>query len=511
MGLSFLTMSILRILGNNSKLCDGVSRRDLIQAGALSLFGLTLSDVFGLQAAHAAQAEYIAAPKPTEKTFGKAKNVLILFLYGSPSQLETFDMKPDAPEDIRGPFKPIRSSNPSIDICELLPNTAKWMNRVATVRTMTHDYPIHGVSFTLTGMAQTDLAREVNASDTRHWPYFGSVVDYVDTMAARQAGTADHPIPRNIVLPHRFGRPGPQPHWLGTSWAPVVSRWEGKSTGVDPYGQGRENPYGGISPDTTFSFVPGESAKDLTVDRLNRRQNILEQFDVKRAALEQNTDVQAWGRSRQMAMNLLTSEKLRSAMDLSKESMATREKYGMTLFGQATLVARRLIEAGTRVTTVFWDEYNLGNSAWDTHVFLNNRLKTELCPGFDMAFPALMKDLDDRGLLDETLVCVMCEHGRTPKFDSGLDGFGPQGGGGRGHWSHAYCHLFAGAGIKEGAVIGRTDEQAGFPEERPVSPKDVLCTIYHLLGIDPKMLILDPQQRPLPLVEAGEVMHDMLV
>jgi hypothetical protein len=506
-------MSILRILGNNSKLCDGVSRRDIIQAGALSLFGLTLSDVLGLQSAQAAQEAQVAASdvKPAGRTFGKAKNVLILFLYGSPSQLETFDMKPDAPEDIRGPFKPIRTSNPSIDICELLPNTAKWMNRVTTVRTMTHEYPIHGVSFTLTGMAQTDLAREVNAADTRHWPYFGSVVDYVDTMAARQLGTADHPIPRNIVLPHRFGRPGPQPHWLGTAWAPTVSRWEGKSTGADPYGQGRENPYGGISPDTKFSFVPGESAPDLTIDRLSRRQNILEQFDIKRAALEQNEDVRAWGRSRQMAMNLLTSEKLRTAMDLNKEPMSVREKYGMTLFGQATLVARRLVEAGTRVTTVFWDEYNLGNSAWDTHVFLNNRLKDELCPGFDKAFPALMQDLEDRGLLEETLVCVMCEHGRTPKFDSGLDGFGPQGGGGRGHWSHAYSHLFAGAGIKQGAVIGKTDEHAGFPEERPVSPKDVLCTIYHLLGIDPKMHILDQQQRPLPLVEAGDVMHDMLI
>jgi uncharacterized protein (DUF1501 family) len=209
-------------------------------------------------------------------------------------------------------------------------------------------------------------------------------------------------------------------------------------------------------------------------------------------------------------MSLLTSEKLRASMDIQSEPMKLREEYGMTLFGQATLAARRLVEAGARVTTVFWDEYNLGNSAWDTHVHLVKRMKDELCPGFDRAFTALMKDLDERGLLDETLVCVMSEHGRTPTFNSGMDGFGPQGGGGRDHWAGAYCNLFAGAGIKEGAVIGKTDAQGGFPDERPVSPKDVLCTIYHLLGIDPHMTILDPLNRPLPLVDGGEVMHDML-
>jgi uncharacterized protein DUF1501 len=498
-------MPVLRILGNNKKACDGISRRDLIQAGALSLFGLTLSDVFTLQSAQA------ATPASGARTFGRAKNVLILFLYGSPGQLDTWDMKPDAPEDIRGPFKPIRTSNPSIDICEHLPRMAKWMHRLSTVRSVTHEYPIHCVSFALTGMANTDLARETNTRDPRHWPYFGSVVDYVDTMARRKGGQPDAPIPNNLILPHRFGRPGPQPHWLGSRWAPIFSSWEGKSTGADPYGQGRENPYGGISPETRFQFMPGDQAKEITLDRLNRRQSILQQLDAQRRLLDHNDDVQAWNRSQQLAMGLLTSEKLRAAMDIHSEPMKTREAYGMTLFGQAALAGRRLIEAGARVTTVFWDEYNLGNSAWDTHVHLVNRMQNELCPGFDMAFSALMKDLDDRGLLDETLVCVMSEHGRTPKFNKGYDGFGPQGGGGRDHWAGAYCNLFAGAGIKQGAVIGKTDKEGGFPDERPVSPKDVLCTIYHLLGIDPHMHILDREQRPLPLVEGGEVMHDMLV
>lgn len=498
-------MSVLRILGNNKKACDGFTRRDLIHAGGLAFYGLTLGDMLLLQSAKA------AAPAVGARSFGKAKSVIVLFLYGSPPQLDTWDMKPDAPEDIRGPFKPIRTSNPSIDITENLPKMAKWMHRVATVRTLTHEYPIHCASFALTGMANTDLARETNTRDPRHWPYFGSVVDYVDSQAAKRQGSHLPPVPRNIVLPHRFGRPGPQPHWLGTGWAPIVTSWEGKSTGVDPYGQGRENPYGGITPETRFHFMPGSQSRDITLDRLSRRRGLLDQFDRERKALEQHDDVRAWGRSRELAMNLLTSEKMRDAMNVQAESQKTREAYGMTLFGQATLAARRLVEAGSRVVTVFWDEYNLGNSAWDTHVFLVNRLRDELCPGFDMAFTALMKDLDDRGLLDETLVCVLSEHGRTPKFNKGYDGQGPQGGGGRDHWAGAYCNLFAGAGIKEGAVIGKTDKEGGFPEERPVSPKDVLCTIYHLLGIDPHMTIMNPEQRPVPLVETGEVMQDLLV
>src|SRR5439155_4295944 len=169
-------MPVLRILGNNRKLCDGISRRDLIQAGALSLFGLTMSDVFRLQEAQAA-----AVPANPSPTFGKAKSVLILFLYGSPGQLDTWDMKPDAPEEIRGPFKPIRTSNPGIDICEHMPRVAKWMHRVTTVRTMTHTYPNHGVAFSLTGTGRTDLPMETNSQDPRHWPFFGSVVDYLES------------------------------------------------------------------------------------------------------------------------------------------------------------------------------------------------------------------------------------------------------------------------------------------------------------------------------------------
>src|SRR5262245_48855718 len=263
-------MSMLRILGNNRKLCDGISRRDLIQAGALSLFGVTLDQVFALHAAQAASGSP-AAPR----SFGKAQTVLILYLYGTPGQLDTGDMKHDGPEETCGPVKPVRTSSPGIEICEHMPRVARWMHRVSTVRTMTHEYPIHGVAYALTGSGATDLAMETNARDPRHWPYFGSVVDYVETTARRRQGLPGGDLPNNVLLPHRFGRPGPQPQWLGTAWAPAVTSWKGKSTGADPYGQGRENPYGGITPDTRFRFTERAPEEGITLDRLQRRRSLL--------------------------------------------------------------------------------------------------------------------------------------------------------------------------------------------------------------------------------------------
>ena len=501
-------MSMLRILGNNKKLCSGISRRDLIQAGGLAVAGITMGDVFGLQEAQA------AVPKeaqPGGRSFGKAKRVIVLFLYGSPAQHDTFDMKPDAPDEIRGPFQPIPTSLPGYQITELLPRAAKWMHKCAIVNSMSHRWPIHGVSYALSGRGFTDLRLETNRRDPRHTPYFGSVVEYVDAMKRRQGSEPFDPMPRNVYLPHRMGRPGVEAYWLGKAWDPSHTYWLGKSVGKDPYGRGRENPYGGITPETRFLFGAKNTPPELTLDRTNRRFSLMQQLEDKRKALDFSEDAHAWSRAYQKAMALIGSKDVSQALDIQQVPMKDRERYGMTLFGQSVLAAVRLAKAGMRVTTVFWDEYNLGNSAWDTHVFLVNRLKNELCPGFDMAFSALMQDLEDSGMLDETLVCVMSEHGRTPKMDQGRDGFGPQGGGGRGHWSQTYTNIFAGAGIQPGIVIGKTDDRGAFVAERPTSPKDVLATIYHSLGIDPHMTILDRQAQPKPLVEKGEVMRDMLI
>jgi uncharacterized protein (DUF1501 family) len=204
-----------------------------------------------------------------------------------------------------------------------------------------------------------------------------------------------------------------------------------------------------------------------------------------------------------MAYNLIGSEKIRTALDLTREPLRLRESYGMTIFGQAALTARRLVEAGSRFVSVFWDEYGLAGSAWDTHWDHYPRLKQELMPGFDMALAGLIDDLDSRGLLDETLVLCLSEHGRTPKLANVK-------GGGRDHWSRAYCGLLAGAGVARGKVVGKTDKIAGDVVERPVSPKDILATTYHLLGIDPETLLRDRSGRPLPLVSSGDVLADVL-
>ena len=208
-------------------------------------------------------------------------------------------------------------------------------------------------------------------------------------------------------------------------------------------------------------------------------------------------------RYRDMTYRLLESNQLRTALDTRRESPQVREEYGNTLFGHACLTARRLVEAGSRVVSVFWDEYGLAGSAWDTHYNHYPRMKQELCPPFDVAFAALINDLDARGLLDETLVVCTSEHGRTPKLSMKTEG------GGRDHWSRAYSTVLAGAGIARGKVVGATDAHASDVVSRPVSPKDMQATMYHLLGIDHHTLVHDLSGRPLPLVE-GRVLDDVM-
>jgi uncharacterized protein (DUF1501 family) len=204
-----------------------------------------------------------------------------------------------------------------------------------------------------------------------------------------------------------------------------------------------------------------------------------------------------------MAYSLLGSERLRQAFDLDRENPATRDLYGMTLFGQASLTARRLVEAGGRFVTVFWDEYGLAGTGWDTHWDHFPRMKDELLPGLDQTLSGLLIDLDQRGLLDETLVVCLSEHGRTPKLSLAKNG-------GRDHWSRCYSVVLAGGGVNRGCVVGRSDKIASDPAERRVSPKDILATIYHLLGIDPNTTLTDRQGRPMSLIPEGEVIAEVL-
>jgi hypothetical protein len=500
---------MLRILGSPRKFCDGWTRREMLWAGGLGLFGLGLGDFLRLTDLQA------AARKPRPKSFGRAKSCILLFLYGSPSQLETVDVKPTAPLEVRGELKSIHSRLPGLDVCELLPNFAKVTDRVTVVRSLTHPYPIHGVAYATTGVGAIDIPMELSPRDPRHWPYVGSVIDFLHRRGGR--GQRRRAVPDNIALPWPFSskrvgevpRAGPYAAFLGNAYNPLWTEFHGKATRsvVKTLADQRlkvAEPYMGITPDSRFELASATRLDaDITLDRLNRRRSLLAQFDRARGHLDQSGAGKSLDRYRRMAYSLINSAKVRNALDLDKEPLKLRESYGMTVFGQAALAARRLVEAGSRFVSVFWDEYGLAGSGWDTHWDHYPRMKNELLPGLDRALFGLLQDLDARGLLDETLVVCISEHGRTPKIQNVR-------GGGRDHWSQVYSGIFAGGGVARGRVVGKSDKIAGAVAERPVSPKDVLATLYHLMGIDPETQLRDRTGRPLPLVAGGSVVTEML-
>lgn len=498
---------MLRVLGNSKQLCNGLSRRDLLRVGGLGVGGLGLAELLGLRDAAGSD-----ATRPS--SFGKAKSLILIHLYGSPSQLEWADMKPAAPVEVRGELAGIPSSVPGLHVCELLPNMAKVMDRTTVIRSMTHPHPIHGVAYAWTGTPTIDVGMELRPHDSRHWPFFPSVVDYVEHQRNPNARRA---VPTNMALPFPFSsrrkgevpRAGPYASFLGGRYNPVWTDFVGTATkGITKtlrtMTYSGNDPYMGTSPNSHF-IVPSATnlQPEITLDRIDRRRSLLRQFDAARSQLERSTHAQTLGHYQQMALSLLTSNALRDALDVRKEQESVRRDYGHTLFGQACLSARRLVEAGTRVVSVFWDEFGLAGMGWDTHWNHYQRMRQELCPGFDQGWYGLISDLDRRGLLDETLVVCGSEHGRTPRLNKAK-------GAGRDHWSRAYTTLVAGAGVTRGNIVGATDKIGGDVADRPVSPKDLMATMYHLLGIDHRTTIQDRQGRPLPLVN-GEIVEELLV
>lgn len=495
---------MLRVLGNPKTLCNGLTRRDLLTAGAA--LGLSLTDTFRAKAV----APPTLAATAKESHFGRAKSCILLFLYGSPSQLELADMKPDAPVEVRGELKGIKSTLPGCDVCELLPHTSRVMHNVTVVRSVTHKYPIHGVAYATTSIPEIDVAMELSPHDSRHWPFIGSVVSHLEQRG--KSGVAKKAVPDNIALPFPFSsqrtgevqRAGPYPAFLGRQFSPHFTQFHGKATAkitktLNPNTKEFDEPYAGIAPDAYFS-LGGEGAADITLDRVNSRKSLLDQMEDARRSRD---GIDSADPFREMAYSLIGSEKVRQALDVRRESAKTRENYGHFLFGQSCLAARRLVEAGSKFVTVFWDEFGLAGSGWDTHWQHYPRMRNELMPGFDRGFSGLIADLDQRGMLDETLVMVLSEHGRTPKLSNGN-------GGGRDHWAQAYSVLLAGGGIARGKVIGKTDSIGGTVADRPVSPKDLLATAYHLLGYDLETTLTDRTSRPVPIVPGGQVLHDAL-
>src|SRR5262245_19365966 len=423
------------------KTCGGLSRRDFLRAGSLGAgaVGLSLTD---LQAATPAKGDV---------------NCILLFLVGAPSQLDTWDLKPAAPSNVRGPFKPIRTSVPGVEIGEHFPLMAQVAHRYAILRSVHHNAaPIHETGHQM--MQTGHLFR-----GGREHPHYGSVVSHV--RGPRPGG-----LPPFVVLPGPIGNPG-------------VSVSHGQRAG---YLRAKHDPL--------FLRAPG----GLDPARLRTRKELLDAVDAAQRAFDVTED----SRSHEKAFHLLFSERAKKAFDLAAEKPQLRARYGRNTFGQSCLLARRLIEHGVRLVTVNMFDTVFNEVTWDCHadggslaVNLDDYRDT-LCPMFDAAYTALLEDLHDRGLLGNTLVLAMGEFGRTPQLN-------PRGG--RDHWPGVWSVLFAGAGVRGGQVVGASDKVGGEPRDRPVTPAGVAATVYRGLGIDPGVRLPGPEGRPLPIVEAGPV------
>ncbi|MBI2826579.1 MAG: DUF1501 domain-containing protein [Planctomycetia bacterium] len=483
---------MLTILGRPQRVCGGVTRRQVLQAGGAGLFGMSLSKVW------AAEAQQAASPQRTEAP--KAKSVIFLFLFGGPSQLETFDLKPDAPSKIRGPFNPIASKTPGLLICEHLPRLAAVSDKLCVVRTMTHPYNDHSTAghYIQTGHPwHVPIGGGFNATE-KDWPAMGSVVEYVDQHAASGAA---RDIPSYVYLPNRLGhmetystkldRPGQYAGWLGRGYDALATDIRKRDD--------KDNPYFRDCTDEELDYrIKGLAADEgLSLDRLNRRRSLLDQFDDHRRRLDRDAFATPYQRFQERALSLVTSEKTRQALDVRQEPAAIRDRYGRHLFGQSVLLARRLVEAGARFVTVGWDAVD--GYSWDSHVHSDD-VQKYLLPGLDSALGALVTDLDDRGLLDETLVVCVGEMGRTPAATPKW---------GRGHWSTLFPAVLAGGGIRGGIVYGRSDRDAALPQSHPTSPEELAATIFHAMGIDPGMRVPDAQGRPTPLLDTGAPVYDL--
>jgi hypothetical protein len=434
---------------SNWQRCDGVTRRDLIRVGGLTALGFGLGDFFRIQRA-AAQENQPGTRKPT------AKSCILIWLDGGPSHLETFDLKPDAPIEVRGPLESIGTALPGVRISECLPKTARMMDKIAIIRSMTSPLGEHnfGTHYLMTGYKPTPVLE---------YPTFGGVLAQVRS----QSGV----LPPHIAVPS-FRVGGGK--LSGSGYLPSPTR--PFSVGGDP-----------AKPD--FKVRDLDFYQGLDLSRLDRRRqfaNALAEFS--RAA--DNLPPGNGDPDLERAYGLITSADAKSAFDLSTEPRDVRRRYGNKSIGQCCLLARRLVERGVPFVTV-------NNRGWDTHNNLFTRLKegyigakepgVGLIPSLDLALTGLIEDLDDRGMLDETLIVVMGEFGRTPKLNTEA---------GRDHWPRVFSVVMAGGGVQGGQVIGSSDAVGEGPKDRPVTPSDLAATIYHLLGVDPKLELHTSDGRP---------------
>ena len=478
---------MLTMLGSPRRCCDGMTRRETLQAGALGLLG-----GFGLPHLLAAEQNRPATRRP-----GRAKSVILLYLLGGAATQDMVDLKPNASSGVKSEFRPIATNVPGIQVCEHLPRMSRWMHKVAVVRSLNHKAGCHNTLPSYTGL-EIMVPDNTITRDTFP-PSMGSVCEFL------RRGERD--LPDYVYMPCYLGwgqairRAGPYGGFFGQRYDPLF-------TECTPY---REP--GGPAPRPGYpQLARGEPrlpqstlGEGITVDRLHHRRSLVSQLDQQMRRAEIQPALGNFSRVQHRAFDMLTSSKSRQAFDLSREDPRLRDRHGRTLFGSSTLIARRLVEAGVRFVNVswdlFWDRVQIDYDCWDTHTRNFHILRDVNLPNLDQTYTALLDDLDQRGMLDETLVVVMSEMGRTPRVN---------GNGGRDHWTFCYSMFMAGGGIRGGTFYGESDAQAAYVKDRPVSTSDICATIYECQGIDPEMPIMDRSGRPIPVAHGGKPIREIL-
>ncbi len=447
---------MIRIGESGIPLCEGISRREWLRVGALAPLGLSLP---GLLSAAPAGAE-----RP--RSFGRARSCIVAFLFGAPAHQDLWDLKPDAPSEYRGEFRPIGTSADGIQVGEHLPKTARQAHRFSIVRSVTHPDNTHTVAmhYMLTGVRHREPGSNPQNQPT-DFPCFGAVAQRLLPGSGALPPGISLNAPANQVSANNHIFPGFFAGWLGRRYDPLFLSDNAHLPG----------------------FRPFQAPEALTPQRLLRRNRLLGEVDRHREALLSTVPAAELRRHQQAALSLVTAAEARAAFDLARENPEARRRYGDSAFGQGLLLARRLVEAGVRLVTVNWAR---DDAFWDTHANNFKQLKDSLLPPFDTAFAALLDDLHARGLLEETLVVCLGEFGRTPQVNAGA---------GRDHWAACNSVVLAGGGIRGGYVHGKSDRLAAYPDADPVTPEDLAATIYHALGIPPGTELMDPQGRPVPL------------
>ncbi|MCI0458098.1 MAG: DUF1501 domain-containing protein [Gemmataceae bacterium] len=451
---------------------EGLSRRRWLQVGTLGLAGLSLPSLL--------RADSSARP-------ARARSCVLLLLHGGPSQLDTFDMKPAAPAEVRGEFRPVSTTVPGVQVCEHLPRLSRVAHRFSIVRSMTHTAVNHNTAtyFVTTGQPPPRDVIAFTPSEN-DFPHLGAQVAF--------GGRAHGDVPAAVSLPDPvsdgpYTTPGQNGGFLGARHAPFAIH--------------------GDPSDEQFSVEGLTSSPEMRPERIAGRRGLLRAVNERLGRLATDRHIEGLDGYQQRAFALLTSDSTRQAFELQRESARVRDRYGRHKYGQALLLARRLVEAGVRLVTVYWGgRVNNPLPHWDTHFNNNRRLRDELLPPFDQCFSAFLEDLHERGLLASTLVVCTGEFGRTPRFGqftgNGVDDTG------RDHWPQCYSLLVAGGNASGGRVLGRSDRFAAYPAEDPYTPQDVAATVLDALGVRPDAEVRDGFGRLVPL-STGQVRRALFV